>query len=65
MHRHPYILYLVLGKVIINNMWVVFKMKHYIDESECEIMAVFKNEDSAKQFAEMQKAEYKRVPYFA
>lgn len=46
-------------------MWVVYKMKYYIDATECEIMVVFNNEESAKQFAEMQNAEYRRVPYFA
>ena len=55
----------MLGKVNINNMWVVYKMKYYIDTTECEIMAVFKNENNANEFAKMQGGLVKRVPYFA
>lgn len=45
-------------------MFVVFKMHHYIDEPECEILAVFKSKSNAKQYADKLGAKFQYVPFF-
>ena len=45
-------------------MWVVFKLMRYIDDPEVRLIAVFKDEGSAKTFAELQNADVKLVPCF-